>query len=98
MDTKETAQLLLETVLDIQKTMSNVRADVSTLNERSKNFYTVMEKQEAKDASYFQRIETLEKKVAVLERDRWWLGFLSSTIGGIITFILSKLWVITKGF
>lgn len=91
MDTKDTAQLLLETVLDIQKTMSNVRADVSTLNERSKNFYEAMDKQEAKDMSYFQRIETVEKKVTVLERDRWWLGFLSSTIGGLIMFLLSKL-------
>ena len=90
MDTKETAQLLLETVLDIQKTMSNVRADVSTLNERSKNFYTVMDKQEVKDASYFERIETVEKKVAMLERDRWWLGFLSSIVGSALVVLANK--------
>lgn len=92
MDSKETVQLLLEAVLDIQQKMSDVRVDVSTLNERSKNFYSVMDKQEEKDVIYLNRIEILEKKVAVLERDRWWLGFLSSAIGGALVSFVSKIW------
>lgn len=92
MDSRETAQTLLDAVLNIQQTMSDVRTDVATLNERSRNFYDIMDKQEAKDSSNLTRLEIIEQKVAILERDRWWLGFLSSAIGGLIMFLLSKIW------
>ena len=92
MDTRETAQTLLDAVLNIQRTMSDVQVNVSTLNERSKNFYDILDKQEARDKDYFTRIEKIEQKIVIFERDRWWLGFLSSTIGGLIMFLLSKIW------
>ena len=92
MDTRETAQTLLDAVLNIQRTMSDVQVNVSTLNERSKNFYDILDKQEARDKDYLKKKKKIEQKIVVFERDRWWLGFLSSVIGGLIMFLLSKIW------
>lgn len=103
MESKETAQMLLNNIIELKDTLS-------TLNERSKNYYDLLAMQERRiktneDSSKdnLHRIEKLEialanlkvvedhsillkehdKDIAVLKRDRYWVGILSGVLGSI---------------
>lgn len=103
MESKETAQMLLNNIMEVKDTLS-------TLNERSKNYYDLLGMQEKRiknnedsNKDNLHRIEKLEialsnlkvvedhsillkehdKDIAILKRDRYWVGILSG-IGGSI--------------
>lgn len=62
---------------------------LSALNERSKNYYEIQHSQGEDIKSLYERVETNEKDIGILKRDRWWVGAISSFIGGFIMFLLS---------
>lgn len=84
MESRETIQMLLKTVFEIRDT-------VGALNERSKNYFNSMVSLETEQKKHAEKIEQLEIEVSNLKRDRWWLGAISSTVGGLIVFVLGKL-------
>lgn len=84
MESRETIQMLLKTVFEIRDT-------VGALNERSKNYFNSMINLETEQKKHAEKIEQLEIEVSNLKRDRWWLGAISSTVGGFIVFVLGKL-------
>lgn len=104
MESKETAQMLLNNIIEVKDTLS-------TLNERSKNYYDLLTMQEKRikineedNKDNLHRIEKLEialanlkvvedhsillkehdKDIAVLKRDRYWVGILSGILGSIL--------------
>lgn len=104
MESKETAQMLLNNIIEVKDTLS-------TLNERSKNYYDLLSMQEKRikineedNKDNLHRIEKLEialanlkvvedhsqllkehdKDIAVLKRDRYWVGILSGILGSIL--------------
>lgn len=62
---------------------------VSALNERSKNYYDIQHTQGENIVKLYERVEINEKDISILKRDRWWIGAISSFIGGLIMFIIS---------
>ena len=84
MNSPETIQMLLKTVFEIRDT-------VGALNERSKNYFASKHSLEESQKQHTDKIEKLEIDVSNLKRDRWWMGTISSAIGGFIVFLLGKL-------
>lgn len=112
MESKETAQMLLNNIMEVKDTLS-------TLNERSKNYYDLLGMQEKRikinedsNKDNLHRIEKLEialanlkvveehsillkehdKDIAILKRDRYWVGILSGVLGSIfIPLIISSI-------
>ena len=103
MESKETTQMLLSNIMVVKDTLS-------TLNERSKNYYDLLAMQEKRikineedNKDNLHRIEKIEialanlrvvedhtkilkehdKDIAVLKRDRFWVGILSGVAGSI---------------
>lgn len=62
---------------------------VSALNERSKNYYEIQHTQAEDILRLYERVEVNEKDISILKRDRWWIGAISSFVGGLIMSFVS---------
>lgn len=73
----------------ILEMMYETKELVSALNERSKNYYDIQHAQGEDIVKLYERVETSEKDISILKRDRWWIGVISSFIGSFIMFVIS---------
>ena len=74
-----------EKILDM---LGEVLTKVSALDERTKNFCDTVANHSADIAVLQERISHSETDIAVLKRDRWWIGTICSCVGGIIAYII----------
>lgn len=73
----------------ILEMMYETKELVSALNERSKNYYEIQHTQGEEIRALHERLETNEKDINILKRDRWWIGVISSFVGSLVMFIVS---------
>lgn len=71
--------------------LTEIKGKVDRLDERSENYFKVQEAQAKDLLNLHNRVEVLEKDIAVIKRDRWWLGALTTALGGVIATAISFL-------